>query len=433
MITAHRAARLLHFGTDHDPGYLRVDASGAIVELCAEPAPGDRVIDHGNSALIPGGVNVHNHSFQALLRGLGDDLPFLEWRARGLYKYGAHLGPEAIHLGATLAFAEMLRSGTTTVCDFFYVHAGGLANDRAVLQAAEELGIRCVLARTMYDWDGAPESFRESVDEAVTRSQTLRAEVRSNPLLSIQPAPHSLHGASTDMIQAGVALAKDWDSPCHTHLAEESYQRDEALEQWGMGPADHLAAIDGLNERTVLVHAIWLEDQEIRAVAQAGAGIAHCPASNMFLGDGVTPVREYLKQGLTVGLGTDGGCTNSRHSVYDECRSAVLLQKVDATDGAAMTAETAFALGTEHGGRLLRLPTGQLKAGYAADFSLISLDDMSMLPVHALEKNLVHSMTDRAIHSVWVSGKERVREGQVIGLDEQALSAKLHRLAAEWA
>ena len=153
----------------------------------------------------------------------------------------------------------------------------------------------------------------------------------------------------------------------------------------------------------------------------------------MFLGDGVTPVREYLKQGLTVGLGTDGGCANSRHSVYDECRSAVLLQKVAATDGAALTDETAFALGTEHGGRLLRLPIGQLKAGYAADFSLISLDDMSMLPVHALEKNLVHSMTDRAIHGVWVSGKERVREGQVIGLDEQALSAKLHRLAAAWA
>ena len=84
MITAHRAARLLHFGTDHDAGYLRVDASGTIIELCGEPAVGDRVIDHGNSALIPGGVNVHNHSFQALLRGLGDDLPFLEWRARGL-------------------------------------------------------------------------------------------------------------------------------------------------------------------------------------------------------------------------------------------------------------------------------------------------------------------------------------------------------------
>ena len=433
MNTAHRAARILGFGDGHEPGFLRVDSSGQIIEISTHRDPDDRLVDHGHKALIPGGVNVHNHSFQALLRGLGDDLPFLEWRARGLYKYGAHLGPEEIYIGALLAFSEMLRSGTTTVCDFFYVHADGLENDRAVLRAADELGIRCVMARTMYDWDGAPESFRETIDHAVRRSQDLRAEVQSHPLLSIQPAPHSLHGASTDMIRAGVELAADWETPCHTHLAEESYQRREALEQWGVGPAEHLHQIGGLNERTVLVHAIWLDEAEIGKIAQLGASIAHCPASNMFLGDGVTPVRRYLEHGVTVGLGTDGGCTNSRHSIYDECRSTVLLQKVDAIDGAAMTAETAFSLGTAHGGRLLKLPVGELKPGLAADFSVIDLDDMSMLPVHNLSKNLVHSMTDRAISSVWINGVERVRDGYILGQDPTVLSEQLHDLAKRWA
>ena len=433
MITAHRAARILNFGIDHDPGYLRVDASGIIVAIAKQPEPGDQIVDHGETALIPGGINVHNHSFQALLRGLGDDLPFLEWRARGLYKYGAHLGPQEIYIGALLAFSEMLRSGTTTVCDFFYVHNDGLDNDRAVLRAADELGIRCVMARTMYDWDGAPKSFRESIDDAVRRGQDLRTEVRAHPLLSIQPAPHSLHGASTDMIKAGVALAEDWDTPCHTHLAEESYQRSEAIEKWGVGPAEHLYQIGGLNERTVLVHAIWLEHREIEIIAATGASIAHCPASNMFLGDGVTPVRRYLEQGVTVGLGTDGGCTNSRHSIYDECRSAVLLQKVDAIDGAAMTAETAFSLGTAHGGRLLGLPAGELRSGFAADFSLIHLDDLSVLPIHNLAKNIVYSMTDRAICGVYVNGIERVRDGEVLGLDAVKLIEELSELAKRWA
>jgi 5-methylthioadenosine/S-adenosylhomocysteine deaminase len=433
MITAHKAQRIFGYGEDHAPGFLRVGAQGEIVEIAQSAQPGDQLIDHGKSALLPGGVNVHNHSFQSLLRGLGDDLPFLQWRARGLYKYAADLGPEAIHLGATLAFAEMLRSGTTTVCDFFYVHAGGLDNDRAVLRAADELGIRCVMARTMYDWDGAPASFQETVDEAVRRAQDLHDETSNAPLLSIQPAPHSLHGASADMIRAGVALAKDWDSPCHTHLAEESYQRDEALEQWGCGPAEYFARLGALNERSVLVHAIWLAGDELRAIAEAGASIAHCPASNMFLGDGVTPILDYLKQGLNVGLGTDGGCTNSRHSIYDECRSAVQLQKVHNTDGAAMTAETAFALGTEHGGRLLRLPVGRLSRGLQADFSVVDLTDMSLLPLHTLSKNIVHSMTDRAIIGSWVGGVERVRDGRVLGLDEEALVGRLNRLVMRWA
>ena len=159
VITAHRAARIYGHGADHDGGVLRVSSDGVILEVSAQAEPGDHLVDHPNAALIPGGVNVHNHSFQALLRGLGDDLPFLEWRARGLYKYGADLKPDLIYLGALLAFGEMLRSGTTTVCDFFYVHDDGLENDRAVLRAADELGIRCVMARTLYDWDGAPPRF----------------------------------------------------------------------------------------------------------------------------------------------------------------------------------------------------------------------------------------------------------------------------------
>ncbi|MAO82737.1 MAG: S-adenosylhomocysteine deaminase [Myxococcales bacterium] len=432
VVHAHRSEAIL--GPDLVPvsGVLRVDDSGVIRGIAPHPEPGDEIIDHPDCALIPGGVNVHNHSFQALLRGLGDDLPFLEWRARGLYRYGAHLGPDEVYLGALLAFAEMLRSGTTTVCDFFYVHADGLDNDRAVLRAAKDLGIRCVLARTMYDWDGAPVSFRETIDDAVTRSQQLRSEIADDPLLNLQPAPHSLHGASSPMIEAGVALAKDWHSPCHTHIAEESYQRQEALDQWGIGPVEHLEHQGWLNERSVLVHAIWLEKNELDAIAKAGASIAHCPASNMFLGDGVTPVNAYLNRGVTVGLGTDGGCTNSRHSVYDEARSCSMLAKVDACDGAALSAETAFTLATIGGADLLQLPTGRLEAGYQADFSVIRLDDLSMQPVHNLAKNIVHSMTERAIAEVYVAGRRVVADGHVLHLDAHWLSLELKALAGRW-
>lgn len=432
VVHAHRSEAILGPDLQHRSGFLRVNGEGKILGITSTPEADDQVVDHPDCALIPGGVNVHNHSFQALLRGLGDDLPFLEWRARGLYKFGAHLGPEEIYLGALLAFGEMLRSGTTTVCDFFYVHADGLENDRAVLRAADDLGIRLVMARTMYDWDGAPLSFRESVADATKRAQQLRQEVTDRPLLSIQPAPHSLHGASSEMIQAGVDLASDWDSPCHTHIAEESYQRDEAMEQWGKGPVDHLADNDWLNERSVLVHAIWLEQAELDSIGQAGSSIAHCPASNMFLGDGVTPVNEYLRRGTTVGLGTDGGCTNSRHSIYDEARSCSMLAKVDACDGAALDAETAFRLATQGGADLLGLPTGRLSPGYQADFSVIRLDDLSVLPVHNLTKNLVHSMTDRAIAEVYVAGRRVAADGHVLNLDERWLALELKALASRW-
>ena len=112
--------------------------------------------DWGSVLIAPGTVNAHTHSFQSLVRGISDDLPFFRWRDEGIYRVAPRLGPDEIYAGALLTFGEMLRYGVTTVADFFYVHAGGNDNDEAVIRAARELGIRLVLARAMYDWRGAP-------------------------------------------------------------------------------------------------------------------------------------------------------------------------------------------------------------------------------------------------------------------------------------
>lgn len=108
-----------------------------------EPLPG--------LLLLPGTVNAHSHSFQSLLRGLGDDQPFMAWRTY-LYRFMPRLTPDGVYTGALFAFGEMLLRGVTTVCDFFYLHHGANEHDLAVVRAARELGIRLVLARTMMDW-----------------------------------------------------------------------------------------------------------------------------------------------------------------------------------------------------------------------------------------------------------------------------------------
>jgi 5-methylthioadenosine/S-adenosylhomocysteine deaminase len=111
-------------------------------------------------------VNAHNHSFQSLLRGLGDDLDFMAWRDRVLYPFSRRLDARGIEIGAAFAFAEMLRHGITTVVDFFYIQGGGNANAEAAIRAAKRVGIRLVLARAFYDWTGAPPEYRETVAEA---------------------------------------------------------------------------------------------------------------------------------------------------------------------------------------------------------------------------------------------------------------------------
>src|SRR6266568_2642060 len=165
-------------------------ATGKPADL-AEEFPDHEVDDWGDVAVVPGCVNAHAHSFQVLLRGLGDDLSFMRWRDRVLYPFSRRLDRDAIKAGAMLDFAEMARAGITTVVDFFYLHDQGNENDLAVIEAAGEVGLRVVLARSMYDWSGAPRRYLESRDEAIRNTRALVEAVAGNRRAFIQPAPHS--------------------------------------------------------------------------------------------------------------------------------------------------------------------------------------------------------------------------------------------------
>ena len=202
----------------------RITASGPRATLPPStggpPGVAEEVLRLPGRLVLPGGVNAHNHSFQSLLRGLGDDLDFMGWRDRVLYPFSRRLGARGIEIGAAFAFAEMLRHGITTVVDFFYVQSGGNGNAEAAIRAAKQVGIRLVLARAFYDWSGAPPEYRETVDEATRRCRELMARYAADPTVTVQPAPHSLHAASPEMIRAAAALAAEAGVPFHIHVAE---------------------------------------------------------------------------------------------------------------------------------------------------------------------------------------------------------------------
>src|SRR5215475_6377872 len=143
------------------------------VRPVSEVAEGMPVERFPRRLMVPGTLNAHNHSFQSLLRGIADDCNFFTWRDRALYGYTPYMDEEAVYQGARFAFAEMLRAGVTTVCDFFYIHRNGNVSDHAVIRAARDVGIRIVLTRTMYDWEGAPKDYRESILQAVERTREL--------------------------------------------------------------------------------------------------------------------------------------------------------------------------------------------------------------------------------------------------------------------
>jgi 5-methylthioadenosine/S-adenosylhomocysteine deaminase len=410
------------------------DRSAGVVALDSVPHNAE-VEDWGEVALLPGTVNAHGHSFQSLLKGFADDRSFESWRDDVLYPFSERLDADAIYTGALFAFAEGLLAGATTTVDFFYLHDGGNDNARMVLRAARDAGIRIVLARALYDQGAptrAPARYREPAAESIARCEELAKACREDPLVSVQPAPHSLHAASPDTVAAALQLARDLDVPCHLHLAEAAYERDQVRARYGATPVRLLHREGLLDARLVTIHTVWADDEELDLLAETGAGVVHCPGANAYLGDGIARVPEMLARGIRVGLGPDGGCANNRQSVFDEMRTATLVAKARLTDGSALDAPTALGLGTLGGADLLGLPAGSLAAGRFADVVALDLTDLSLQPPGNLERLVVSSMQPSAVARVMVGGEVVVESGRPLRFDLAELRARISGVTGAW-
>jgi 5-methylthioadenosine/S-adenosylhomocysteine deaminase len=234
------------------------------------------------------------------------------------------------------------------------------------------------------------------------------------------------------MIEAGAGAARDAGVPWHIHLAEEQYQVDQSLERFGARPLHAVARLPVDMSTMIAVHGCWFDAGERALLAERGGALAYCPGSNMFLGDGVTDLVDLVARGVRVGLGTDGGCSNNRVSVFDEMRMAALLQKVHRTDGQAIDAETCFRLGTSTAGEVLRLPIGRIAPGYRCDLVALDLDDPSLWPAQALEKNIVYALSPRAVTNVVVDGTEVVSRGRLVQVPLDEIQTRVAELTRDW-
>jgi len=430
-------ADLIHDGSGFETGralLVEGDRSAGLVSVDEIPE-GAETEEWGVVALLPGTVNAHGHAFQNLLKGFADDRMFDDWRDDVLYPFSEHLDGEDIHTGALFAFAEALLAGVSTTVDFFYLHDGGNDNAQRVIEAARVAGIRLVFARAFYDEDApsaAPARYREKAHEAAARCKELAFEYEGDPLVSIQPAPHSLHAASPETIACALEVAHELDVPCHLHLAEAAYERAQIEERYGTTPVRLLQREGLLGSRLVTIHTVWVDDEELDMLSEADVGVVHCPGANAFLGDGIARVPEMIERGIRVALGPDGGCANNRQSIFEEMRQATLMAKARLRDGSALTARAALALGTTAGGDLLGLPVGSFEAGHYADVVALDLDDLSLQPLATLEHQVVSSMQATAVAKVMVGGEIVVDGGRPQRFDLAELRARIAETTRGW-
>jgi 5-methylthioadenosine/S-adenosylhomocysteine deaminase len=375
--------------------------------------------------VTPGLVNAHTHASMTLLRGVGDDLPLKQWLQERIWPLEmALVDAQFAYDGALLAGLEMLRAGVTT-CSDMYFHPDACA------RGLRSAGMRAVVGIIAIEM---PTRYASDAEDYLRKGLAARDALRDDPRVSFTVAPHAPYTVSDGTLRRVAMLAEELDLPVHIHVHETADEIRDEVARTGLRPLARLERLGLVNERLVAVHAVHLNDAEIRLLAERGAHVAHCPASNLKLASGIARTADLLAAGANLVFGTDGAASNNRLDVLDEMRLAALLAKGTSGDAAALPAMQALECATLGAARALGLDAriGSVEPGKDADLVAFDFSAIEAMPVYDPVSHLVYACGRENVSDVWVAGEPVVQKRQPTRTGDSLAGSALSPLIGAW-
>jgi len=375
-----------------------------------------KTIDAKGGLILPGLINGHTHLPMSLFKGLADDLPLMTWLNRYIFPVEQNMDEDFIRTGTLLACAEMILSGTTTFCDMY------LFEDQ-VARAAFQSGLRCLVGEVLYDF---PSPNYGELENGFAYTKWLIEKWKDNPLVSVAVEPHALFTCSPELLQRANEMALAYQRPLIIHFAETLAEVEEIQKRYGRSPLQHLEALGIQGPHLIVDHAVHLNSSEIGKMAEYGIKVIHNPESNMKLSSGIAPVPQMIKQGLTVGMGTDGGASNNNMDLFTEMDMAAKLHKVQAMDPTVMDALTVLKMATIEGARALGLgrSVGSLETGKKADVIVVDTHKPHLTPMYNPFSHLVYAARGQDVSHTIINGRLIMENRQLLTLDLKEVMAK---------
>lgn len=409
--------------------------------------PGCNVIEADGKVAIPGLINAHTHAHNNLLKGIGDNWTLEDMRNHAV-SLNANRTVQDQYLSAALGAIEMLKTGCTSAYDqFISLPAPTPETIDAVVMAYADSGMRAVLAPAVSDMvfyqaipgllATLPDAVRKSIEAiqpaacekllGITRYAIRRWDGHAQGRIRIATAP-VIPGECTDELMAGcLEITREYGVGMHTHLAETKIQAMNGYKRWGMSVVNRLACAGVLGPHFVGGHGVWVDDNDIQVLAGHGATLAHNPASNLKLGSGIAPVREFLDAGIVVGLGSDGSMSSDNQNMFEAMRFASLVSNVRFGHQPErwLGSHEVLRMCTLGGARLLGLAhdLGAIEVGRLADIVLLDTQSIFLTPLNNAVNALVYCETAGSVHSVFVGGSLVVSQGEILTLDEDRIKA----------
>jgi 5-methylthioadenosine/S-adenosylhomocysteine deaminase len=429
LVTADRDGRVVSDGALAISGEA-IAAIGSRREIGAR-FDAARTIDAEGQVVFPGLVDTHTHLYQTLLKGLGDDLPLMEWLDACTLPSIPHLTPRMCYVAAVLGCIESLRSGCTTIFDYMIDHPDTEVYD-GILQAFEDVGIQGVIGRGLRD----RQAENMHMDLPTIEAQLADAErlIRRYGPQRVWITPGATWALEASSLQTARRMASDLGTGMSLHTDEALFDSAETMRRFGMRTLPFLDSIGFLGPDVLHAHCVQLDEADCQILARNGSAVSYNPVSNMYLGSGVPPIPRLLDLGVTVGLGADGAASNNSQDMLEALKIGALLPKVAARDPAILTAGDALRMATSGGAAALgRQDFGTLEVGQRADLFIFDPVHAKSIPVHDPVSTLVYSSGQVNVRTTVVGGRVVLDDRRIACVDEDAILREAQTLAEQLA
>ncbi len=381
----------------------------------------DDVRDLSGHIVIPGLINCHVHAPMSIFRGLSDDLPLENWLHEVIFPAEAQwINEDTVYLGSLLSISEMLLSGVTTFCDGYFF-------EEQVAKAAISCGIRMIAGQGVLDF---PTPDNPNPENFIKRAENFLENFPSSDLVKPSIFCHAPYTCSDTTIRRVKEFCNDNEVLFQIHLAETKQEVDDINNRYGFTPGKFLYELGVYDDKTICVHAVWLNDDELEIIRRHSVSLVHCIESNLKLASGIAPLPKWISMGITFGLGTDGPASNNDLSVLSELNVAALVHKGVNRQPTICKADEVLKAATIMGAEALGMDDiiGSIEPGKSADFVALDITKPHAVPIYDPISHIVYSSKSSDVKHVWIAGNQVVENGKLLTLDVDGLISDVTNL-----
>ena len=375
----------------------------------------DKIIDATNKIIMPGLINTHSHISMSIFRETVDGYKTQDWLKEKIWPMEDKLKEEDIYWATLLSCVEMIKTGTTTVNDMYFM------TDK-IIEAALKTGIRLQTTRTLMGYEEKDEQRIRELEELMGKY--------NYDTISFNVGIHGLYTSNEQYVKKCIQFAEDKNLPVHIHFCENTQEREDIKREYNVKSPIEVINRDFSETHNILAHVVKIDEDDIKGLKKTNSYVSHCPVSNLKLGCGVAKIKEMLENDICVSLGTDGQGSGSNLDMFETMKFTALLQKGIDENPEVLPAYEVLKMATINGAKTLRLDKqiGSIDVGKNADIIMINLENILTQPINNVFAEIVYNVKGTNVEMTMVDGKILMENSEIYGIEEKEIFERCNKI-----